>query len=289
MFNPALKELHPFHLDNEAQIKEAQKRMTKMSIAGVQPKLSVKLSIKDQQFKIVDKNGSFILKPSLQNFPEVPENEDLTMRLAGICGIEVPVHGLIYAKDGSKLYAIKRFDRVGNSGKVHVEDFAQISGMTRDTKYSYSMEKIVSLIDSYCTFPVIEKAKLFRRIIFCWISGNEDMHLKNFSLIYRKGKIELSPAYDLLNTSIVLPSVIEELALPLKGKKSKLTKSMFFDYYAKERLMLSNKTIESTEESLRKNIPECKKMIHASFLSDLKKEEYLELLADRISRLGWND
>lgn len=287
LFNPALKGLQPFYLDNEAQIKEAQKRMTKMSIAGVQPKLSAKLSIKNKQFKLVDKNGSYILKPSLQSFPEVAENEDLTMRLANICGIEVPVHGLIYAKDDSKLFAIKRFDRIGNSGKVHVEDFAQISGMTRDTKYSYSMEKVVSLIDLYCTFPVIEKAKLFRRVIFCWITGNEDMHLKNFSIIYREGKIELSPAYDLLNTSIVLPSVVEEIALPLRGIKSKLSKGIFFKYFAKERMNLPDKIILSIEKEIRESIPKCKKMIRISFLSENKKEEYLELLSNRITRLGW--
>ena len=104
----------------------------------------------------MDKHGIFILKPPLPNYDQVPENEDLTMRMAKAVGIEVPLHGMVYAKDHSLLYFIRRFDRVGKSGKIHVEDFAQVAGMNRDTKYNYSMEKLISLIDEYCTFPLVE-------------------------------------------------------------------------------------------------------------------------------------
>lgn len=285
--NPALDYLKPFPLDRREQIQEAQKRMTKMSIAGVQPKLSAQLSVKGQKFTIVDKHGSYILKPELSDYEEVPQNEDLTMRMAGVCGIEVPFHGLIYAKDDSMLYFIRRFDRTGRTGKIHVEDFAQVAGLTRETKYDYSMKKVVTLIEDYCTFPMVEKMKLFRRTLFSWLTGNEDMHLKNFSLIHKEGIIELSPAYDLLNTTIVLANPTEEMALPLQGKKSNFSYHIFFDYFGGERLGLNEKVLANIEKELRQAFPEWERLVEISFLSDEKKEAYVRVLKQRKQVLGW--
>lgn len=276
--NPALDHLRPLPLERREQIQEAQQRMTKMSIAGVQPKLSAQLSIKNQTFEIVDRHGSYILKPELSDYEEVPQTEDLTMRMAAACGIEVPLHGLIYAKDDSMLYVIRRFDRTGRAGKIHVEDFAQVAGLTRETKYDYSTEKMVDLIEKYCTFPMVEKMKLFRRILFCWLVGNEDMHLKNFSLIHRKEKIELSPAYDLLNTTMVLANPTEEMALPLQGKKSNFSREIFFDYFGKERLGLNAKVLGNIEEEIREVFPEWERLIEISFLSQNMKEAYYDVL-----------
>lgn len=284
--NPALEDLQPLPLDRREQIREAQKRMTKMSIAGVQPKLSARLSVKKQSFTIVDKHGSYILKPQLTDYEEVPQNEDLTMRMAKVCGIEVPFHGLFYAKDDSLLYFIRRFDRTGRAGKIHVEDFAQVAGMSRETKYDYSMEKVVALIEDHCTFPVVEKVKLFRRTLFCWLTGNEDMHLKNFSLIHREGLIELSPAYDLLNTTIILARPAEEMALSLQGKKSNFGYEIFFDYFGKERLGLNKKVLANIEKELRQAFPEWERLVEISFLSDEKKEAYVRVLKQRKKVLG---
>lgn len=284
--NPALNELKPLPYTQKEQIQEAQKRMTRMSIAGVQPKLSAQLSIKDSTFKIVHKYGSFILKPPLPNYDQVPENEDLTMRMAKACGIEVPLHGLAYAKDDSLLYFIKRFDRVGKSGKIHVEDFAQVAGMSRETKYNYSMEKVVSLLDKYCTFPMVEKMKLFRITLFSWLTGNEDMHLKNFSLIHREQKVELSPVYDLLNTTIILSNPAEEMALPLKGKKSNFTRGMFFNYFGNERMGLNEKILSNIEEELKAARSGWEKMIEISFLTEDRKESYFDILENRFRILS---
>ena len=258
-----------------------------MSIAGVQPKLNTQLSVKDQVFRMVDKHGSYILKPELLDYDEVPQNEDVTMRMAAASGIQVPFHGLIYAKDDSMLYFIRRFDRTGRSDKVHVEDLAQVAGMSRETKYDYSMEKVVTLIDNYCTFPMVEKMKLFRRILFCWLSGNEDMHLKNFSLIHRNGKIELSPAYDLLNTTIILANPAEEMALPLQRKKSNFNRDIFFEYFGKKRLGLNEKVLANIEIELENCLPEWYRLIKISFLSDERKEAYSQLLKQRISVMDW--
>lgn len=197
---------------------EALARVGKMSIQGVQPKLSAKLKIKNNCFEIVDQGGHFILKPQNEYYPELPENEALTMSLAAHIGIEIPAHGLVYSKDGSMTYFIKRFDRTGHN-KLAVEDFAQLSQHDRATKYNSSMEKVAKIIAQYCSFPKIEWVNLFKLTLFNFLIGNEDMHLKNFSLITRGPKVSLSPAYDLLNTTIAQRHAQEEIALPINGKK----------------------------------------------------------------------
>lgn len=216
---------------------EAVARAQKMSIQGVQLKLSALLSVTKQGFTVVDSGGRFILKPQSLYFPHLPENEDLTMKLAEISGIEVPVHGLVYARDQTLVYFIKRFDREGRGRKVPLEDFAQLAGETRDTKYNASMERVVEIIEKFCTFPVIEKQRLLQRTLFNYLVGNEDMHLKSFSLITRQEVLQLAPAYDFLNSSVVMRNP-EELALPLHGKKSKLTRNDFLTYFARQRLQL---------------------------------------------------
>ena len=285
--NPALEDLKLFPFDRQEIIREAQKRMTKMSIAGVQPKLSAQLSVKHSRFVLVDRHGSYILKPELSDYEDVPQNEDLTMRLASLSGIDIPLHGLIYAKDQSMIFFIRRFDRTGTSGKVHVEDFAQIAGKSRDTKYDYSMEKLITLIEQYCTFPMVEKTKLFRRVLFSWLVGNEDMHLKNFSIIHRDPVIELSPAYDLLNTTIVLANPTEEMALPLMGKKSNFNSEVFFDYFAKQRLGLNEKVIHRVAGEIKDVFSEWVRLIEISFLNDENKEKYLKIVNQRREIIGW--
>jgi serine/threonine-protein kinase HipA len=282
---PSLDALYDFPYDKGEQLREAIARASKMSIQGVQPKLSVELNKADKIFEVVDQGGDYILKPQNDSYLELPENEDLTMRLAALVGIEIPFHAMIYAKDGSRSYIVKRFDRLPKKKKVAIEDFAQLSEQTRETKYRSSMEKVASVIEQYCTFPLIEKQKLFRLTIFNFLCGNEDMHLKNFSLIRRNDKIELSPAYDLVNTTIALPNPIEELALTLNGKKNKLTKDIFVDYFATQRLGLTNITIERTLAAIESQEQTWHNLIAISFLSDEMKAKYSSLLESRWSRI----
>lgn len=256
-----------------------------MSIQGVQPKLSAKLSIKDQRFEVVDQKGTYILKPQSGIYDEVPENEDVTMKMARQFGIDVPDTGMLFSKDGSLTYFIKRFDRYGRNKKYHTEDFAQLTHNTRDTKYKWSMEKLIPVLDEYCTFPVIEKRKLFKRFIFCFVTGNEDMHLKNFSLIRKKSRVELSPAYDLLNSTLAIRNAVEEIALALSGKKSRLKKKQIVDYYGKERLGLSSKIVESEIDKLHQYRSEMEQLILNSFLSEEKMNDYLEIMNERYMRL----
>lgn len=267
------------------QRSEAMARATKLSIQGVQPKLSAILNIKVSRFELVDTGGKYILKPQHHIYPQLPENEDVTMRMAKAAGINVPLHGMIWSKDRSLTYFIKRFDRAGHKDKIPLEDFAQLAGLSRDTKYNYTMEKLILLIDEFCTFPVIEKAKLFRLVLFNFLTGNEDMHLKNFSVIRNGNKIELSPAYDLVNSTIVLKGGAEEIALSLAGKKRKLTRKVLVDYFGKERCGLTDKIVNN----ILTEINQAKKtwffMLDNSFLNSEFKEKYRILLEKRIKIL----
>jgi len=288
LLSPAMKRLAVLDFTAEELRAEAMQRATKMSIQGVQPKLSAILNIKEGLFELVDKNGRYILKPQHPFFPELPQNEDLTMRIASTIGIETPLHGLIWTKDNSLTYFIKRFDRKGQKDKIAVEDFGQLAGKSSDTKYNYSMERLVSLIEEYCTFPAIEKVKLFNRVLFNFLIGNEDMHLKNYSVIILDGKVELTPAYDLLNSTIVLRGDPEEIALPIMGKKKNLTRNLLINYFGKERCGLTDKIIEKTLGSINSALPSWFRLIDISFLSNEMKEKYRDLLCKRLTTLGLN-
>lgn len=281
LLSPKLTDLMDLEFTQEELLKESASRATKLSIQGIQPKLSAKLNIENSKFEIVDRNGTYILKPQNYLYPELPQNEDLTMRLAQAIGIDVPIHGMVYSKDRHLTYFIKRFDRYSKNKKRAVEDFAQLAGRSRETKYDYSMEKIVALIEKNCTFPAIEKVKLFKLSLFSYLIGNEDMHLKNFSLINIDDKYELTPAYDLLNSTIALTNPQEEFALPLKGKKRKLTNKDLIEYWGKERLGLSTKIIANVLEQIEGAYNTWDHLIETSFLSTSMKEKYRDLLVKR--------
>ncbi len=284
--DPRLMEIDSLPYTLAQQLEEATARAGKMSVQGVQPKLSAVLRIKEGRFEIVDRGGRFILKCCPPQWPEVPANEALTMTLAEHSGIEVPVHGLVEASDGSVVYFIRRFDRVGQRHRLPLEDGAQLLGFTRDTKYDSSMEQVVGMLDRFCTFPVIEKRKLMLRVWFCFLTGNEDMHLKNWSLVSRSSRIALSPAYDLLNTSIVLKNPQEEIALSIRGRKRNLNRHDLLDYLAVERCGLPTELMRSDLEKLLVQAEEeWPAWIRRSFLSEPKREAYLHLVRERFTRL----
>ena len=285
-----LTTLGPLEYSQSELLIEASARVEKMSIQGVQPKLSAVLKVKDGRFQIVNTKGRFILKPCPPHFADVPANESLTMTMAKESGIDIPNHGLVFAVDGSLTFWIKRFDREGRSNsKLPQEDFAQLLGKSRDTKYEGSMEKVAKMIEKYCSFPVLEKRKLAKRTIFCFVTGNEDMHLKNFSLVTRREKgqpkIKLSPAYDLLNTTIVLGDAKEEMALPINGKKRNLTRNDLLKYYCREHCGVSSKFVDELLSNLSSLIPRFHELINRSYLGEDKRKEYREIFDDRAKRL----
>jgi serine/threonine-protein kinase HipA len=280
-----LANLKPFPYSAEEQISEAVARASKISIQGVQPKLSARLSIKHETFEVVDRKGTFILKPQNLFYKELPQNEDLTMRLANITGLEVPLHGMIYSKDKSLTYFIKRFDRTPQGKKFAMEDFAQLAGLGRENKYKFSMERITEIIDRYCTFPGIEKIKLFRLVLFNFITGNEDAHLKNFSLITKNNKTELSPCYDLLNTTIS-GNTTEEIALPINGRKSNISHRDLINYYGRTRLNLNERIIADVLAEFGGSIKKWIHKVEISFLSDDMKSRYVKLIRLRTEKLN---
>lgn len=285
LLSPKLNELHDFPFTAKEQQELAIQQVTKISIQGVQPKLSVRLNVAEGKFEMVDREGTFIFKPPHQFFEELPQNEDLTMRLAQLVELEVPLHGMIYNLDSSLTYFIRRFDRLPRGHKLGVEDFSQLMGFSRDIKYESSMEKLIPVIEKHCTFPLLEKLKLFRLVIFNFLVGNEDAHLKNFSLIRREDKVELSPAYDLVNSSIVV-RVREEIALHLRGKKSKLSRADLVDYFGKERLGLSHEVLEEELHRFKKASSSWDELLARSFLSPSYQDKYFAVLSERRSRLS---
>lgn len=284
LLSPKLTQLQALNFSAAELRAEAIAIAGKMSLQGVQPKLSAQLKIKEGAFEIVDRNGHYILKPQSEHYPQLPENEAITMTLAETIGLEVPIHGLVYSNDGSMTYFIKRFDRIGHTDKLAVEDFAQLSLSSRETKYNSSMERIAKILN-FCSFPRIEAVKLFKLTLFNFLVGNEDMHLKNFSVITRKGITTLSPSYDLLNTSIAVKNPSEELALPLNGKKNNLRRKDFFEYYAKEQLLLNDNVIKNIVKEFNFSLPSWQALISRSFLTDDMKKKYLQLLHDRCERV----
>ncbi|HEY4832639.1 MAG TPA: HipA domain-containing protein [Waddliaceae bacterium] len=284
LLDSRLHYLADFPYTAEQQRKLAVDYSDKLSIQGIQPKLSARLSATKHQFEVVERKGTFIIKPPHLFYQYLPENEDLTMHLAQAVGIDVPLHGLMYNVDGTLSYFIKRFDRIGRGEKIAVEDFAQLLGFGRDTKYDGSMEQLVDVIERYCTFPVLEKIKLFRLTLFAFLVGNEDMHLKNFSLIVYENCVSLSPAYDLINSYMVTSSQ-EELALPLAGKKRKFKKEHFFDYYGRDHLGLNEPALSDVSKTFTAIQPTWFALIDYSFLPDENKSFYKDLVQKRFKRL----
>jgi len=203
---------------------KAQEMVGKMSISGVQPKLSVKLNRRLKELVVVGEGGEYILKPQIQQFPHIPENENCCMGIAASLGIDVPPQCLLPLTDGSLAYVIKRFDRQG-AEKIHQEDFSQILG--KKDKYQGSLEQIGKRLGEVSSVPGLDLQLFFERIVFNFLIGNGDAHFKNFSILYYAEKgARLSPAYDIVCSKLVIPSE-EDSVLTLNGKKNNLMREDF--------------------------------------------------------------
>jgi len=204
-----------------------------ISVPGVQAKLSMSL-VKDTVQKnsrltvVGSLGGNYIFKPPSSDYPEMPQNEHVTMRMAEIFGIRVVPSSLIRLKSGELAFITSRIDRTRGGEKIHMLDMFQITEAYE--KYKGSMEKVGKAIGEYSSNTNLDKIFFFELALFSFITGNNDMHLKNFSMIESPSGWVLSPAYDLLNVSIILPGDNEELALTLVGKKKKLSRLVLLEY-----------------------------------------------------------
>lgn len=259
-----------------------------VTVPGVQAKLSLHLDKKhgkSSKLTLVGLWGDYILKPPTANYPQLPENEDLTMHLAELFKIKVVPHSLIRLKSGELAYLTKRVDR-DKKGKLHMEDFCQLSERLTEDKYKASMEHVGKLILQYSSNPLLDALTLFEVTVFSFLTGNADMHLKNFSLLdYRNGMTGLSPAYDMLSTRLVIPEKDdnEEMALTLNGRKRNFK---LIDFYVfGERLKLTEKQVQNSLNKFSKQLDKVLNFVDFSFLSADFKESYKELIQKRAEKL----
>jgi serine/threonine-protein kinase HipA len=279
--------LLPYSFDEMAELaKDVIERS--VAVPGVQPKLSLSL-IKDvtknattERLTVVGAlGGNYIFKPPSEHYPEMPENEHVTMRIAEAFGIHTVKSSLIRLKSGELSYITKRIDRTNDGTKIHMLDMFQILGAF--DKYKSSMEKVGKAIGEYSSNTLLDKLYFFELSIFSFLTGNNDMHLKNFSMINLNSKWLLSPAYDLLNVAIANPDDQEEMALTLEGKKKKLIRE-YFERFGNG-LGLIDKQVENVFKRFIENKITALEWIDNSFLSDEYKEKYKALLEERYSLL----
>lgn len=262
--------------------REAQKMVGKMSISGVQPKLSVVHDRKKHQLMVVERGGLYILKPPTERFESLPENENLCMNIASAYGIEVPPHGLLPLMDDRLVYVVKRFDRLEDGSKLQQEDFQQL--LQTNDKYTGSYERIATFIKKHSCVPGLDLVRLFERALLFYVLGNGDAHLKNFSLLKKKEvDYQLSPAYDIVNSRLVLPGEKEDMCLSLQGKKNRLFGGDF--RRLSEHFGLNRKQVDNSLTRLNDLKLSIETLIGESFLSQRLKDGFLEIFRERVKRI----
>jgi len=281
----------PPELDyGNAQMQELAKEIVIRSVAvtGVQPKLSLTIEKvpddpKRSRFTIVGLWGGYILKPPTETFPYLPENEDVSMHLSELFGIPTALHSLIRLKSGELAYLTKRFDRT-KMGKIAMEDMCQLTETLTSDKYRSSMEKIGKQIYNFSTRPGIDVITFFEMSILSFLTGNADMHLKNFSLLRTiQNDIILSPAYDLVCTKIAMPEDKDEMALTINARKRRLRKNDF-DSLAKN-MKIPEKAMENSYEKFADKINEAGEWIDISFLPAKMKEDYKTVITENARKI----
>jgi serine/threonine-protein kinase HipA len=252
-------------------------------VTGVQPKISLGLQKAQREGnRLTLMAGEFILKPPSSYYQAMPETEDLTMHLAAICNISTVPHALIPLASGELAYITRRVDR-SNGGKVHMEDFCQLSELLTEDKYKSSMERVGKVIEQYSMAPGLDLINLFELTLFNFVTGNNDMHLKNFSLINSGIGWHLSPAYDLLNVNLINEMGTEETALTIRGKKRKLQRQDFLELG--ESYKLTSAQIRNAFEHILESEKRMTEFVEISFLSDELKTKYIEIVRARCLRL----
>lgn len=259
-----------------------------ITITGVQPKLSLEVTNDKKKnepgrFTIVGLWGGYILKPPTAKYHQMPEVEDLTMHLAELSKIDTVPHSLIRLKSGNLAYITKRIDRT-KKGKLHMEDMCQLTERLTEHKYNGSYEQIAKAIVKYSSNPGLDVVNFFEQVLFSFLTGNADMHLKNFSLINKPsvGYI-LTPAYDMLATALVNPEDKDDLALTLNGRKRNIMRNDFT--MAFKTIKLDEKQQSNILTKFDKAIPKWLDFIDISFLDNKMKDEYKQLIKNKYQRL----
>ena len=260
-----------------------------LTVPGVQKKMSLHLSKKENaRLTIVNYPTGYILKPQTKEYEYLPEYEDLAMRLAAIAGIQVVPHALLQIGD-TFAYITKRIDRDIKDDKVDMyamEDFCQLSNRMTYDKYRGSYEGCGRIIKKYSEYPGIDMSELFLRVIFSYVIGNSDMHLKNFSMRENEPagrKYTLSKAYDILPVNVILPEDAEEMALTINGKKRNIRKKDFSIFA--EKCGITDKTVEKMIKKMSTLKEKFFMQCENSYLPEEKKEEMKQLIEKRLQVL----
>ncbi len=275
---------------NDQMLALAEKVISnQIAVTGVQPKLSLgisSLSKRDypQKLTIMGVFGNYILKPPVELYPMLPELEDLTMHLAAIANIETVPHTLIRLKSGELSYLTKRIDREGNR-KFPMEDMCQLTERLTESKYRGSYEQIGKVLVKYSTTPGLDIINFFEQVVFSFLTGNNDMHLKNFSLFKNpKSGYRLSPAYDLVASELVVEGDDDELALTLNGKKRKIIREDF--EMAMSHFEIDKRAFDNIFQRFKKVIPRWHEFIEISFLSEEMKSAYHTMIDKKTAQIN---
>jgi len=261
-----------------------------ITVPGVQRKLSLHLTQgNNPRLTLVNYPTGYILKPQVPEYRSLPEAEFLVMQMALRTGIKTVPFALYMMENSSYSYITRRIDRIMPSNTIKtnmhaMEDFCQLSGRLSQDKYHGSYEQCSRIISKYSINTGLDLSELFVRIVFSYVVGNSDMHLKNFSLIETTPNSQeyvLSPAYDMLPVNIILPEDEDQLALTLNGKKRNIKKKDFLalaenaGILSKSAEKIINKIVTLKETYLN--------MCSDSYLPNDMKSEFYKLITDRIS------
>ena len=286
-FGSAAAPVIPYSLNQMAELaREVVERS--VTVPGVQAKLSMSLikavrGKSDPRLTVVGAlGGNYIFKPPSEKYPEMPQNEHLTMRVAETFNISVVPSSLIRLASGELSYITRRVDRTEDGLKIHMLDMFQITEAF--DKYKSSLEKVGKALHGYSQNTLLDKILYYELVLFCFLAGNNDMHLKNFSMIRSRSGWVLAPAYDLLNVAIILPADREETALTLSGKKKNLSAEDFIRLA--KTLELTDKQTDGVFKRLTGNRPKAIEWVKKSFLSDEMKTKYINVLNSRYLQLN---
>lgn len=277
----------PFQLSDMEQLAR-DAALLSISVPGVQPKVSLGW-IKEALGKghsgrltIVDAlEGQYILKPQHSDYPQMPENEHLSMKLAELFRMDIVPVNMIRLQSGELCFISGRIDSNADGSKNHMIDFLQI--LELECKYKGMMETLGKTIGELSVNKLLDKLRFFESTVFNYVIGNNDMHLKNYSMFLSDSGWVLSPFYDLLNVKLVLPSDRDETALLLGGKKMNFSRRTFDDFGGL--LKLNAKQINGVYRRLQKWLPAANELIDRSFLNPNRQTVYKELITERVDQL----
>ena len=255
-------------------------------LTGVQRKFSADIDIEDRRILLGDVLAGYLIKPQTPEYPNLPELEALTMRLAQLAGLNVAPSTLLRTDEGELVYVTRRVDRLSDGTALRQEDMAQITDRLTEEKYRGSHEQIAKAIRAHSTVARLELVKYFRTVLFCFLTGNNDAHLKNWSLTRQlDGKWALTPLYDQVAVRLVLSQKVDsdELALTLEGRKSKFTRGNFLAFA--KTCDLPEAVAVAQIKVLDKAMKDWRTCIQSSYVPAAMQSEYLDLVRERMGRL----